>query len=408
MTLLAVVGIKDPLRSGAPDAVVDCHRAGITVRMVTGDNVETARAVAQEIGILRNNSIIMQGPEFRCLDDGSQRDVLPRLMLLARASPEDKMLLVRLLQRQGETVAVTGGNGSDAFALKLAEVGFSKGISGTDTAIEASDVVLMDDGFSSMVTCIFWSRAARDSHARALLYRLAATCTASVLTFCTATATDLSDSPVLNAVQLLWVTLVTSVSSFAFLASSLTETIRHQQLSPKTTPIITLPTQKMVIGQIISQLVITLLAYFGCLAVFGIGMVPPSPNDQPHRNTFVFNTFVWLQIFNIVNSQRLDNRLNIFEGTSRHSLYFLVGGLIAGGQVLIVFIGGKAFKVVPLDAREWVISIVLGTTSLLSGALLRLLPDFLIDNLTPASMKRRSRAAPSPTPDLEDTNGDWN
>lgn len=147
MTLIGIYGIKDPLRPSVIDALKDCRRAGVVVRMVTGDNIQTASAIASECGIYRpdEGGIAMEGPDFRRLPAGELKGKVRHLQVLARSSPEDKRILVRTLKELGETVAVTGDGTNDAPALKMADIGFSMGIAGTEVAKEASSIILLDD-----------------------------------------------------------------------------------------------------------------------------------------------------------------------------------------------------------------------------------------------------------------------
>lgn len=162
LTLIGIVGIQDPVRPGVPQAVQNARRAGVTTRMVTGDNLVTGRAIATECGIF-TDGIVMEGPEFRRLSEEELDKVIPRLQVLARSSPDDKRILVTRLKALGETVAVTGDGTNDAPALKAADVGFSMGISGTEVAKEASEIILMDDNFTSIVTALKWGRAVNDA-----------------------------------------------------------------------------------------------------------------------------------------------------------------------------------------------------------------------------------------------------
>lgn len=132
------------------------------VRMVTGDNAVTAQAIATECGIY-TDGLIMEGPAFRVLSDEEMNEKIPRLQVLARSSPEDKRILVAKLKALGETVAVTGDGTNDAPALKTADVGFSMGVCGTEVAKEASEIVLMDDNFTSILTALKWGRAVNDA-----------------------------------------------------------------------------------------------------------------------------------------------------------------------------------------------------------------------------------------------------
>lgn len=164
MVLLGIVGIQDPLRVGVADAVRSCQKAGVVVRMVTGDNLLTAKAIAQECGIYDpKHGVVMEGPAFRRMGKREMNRIIPQLQVLARSSPEDKRILVKRLKELGETVAVTGDGTNDAPALKTADVGFSMGIAGTEVAKEASAIILMDDNFASIVKAIMWGRAVNDS-----------------------------------------------------------------------------------------------------------------------------------------------------------------------------------------------------------------------------------------------------
>lgn len=163
LTFFGLVGIQDPVRPGVPEAVAKAKHAGVVTRMVTGDNIITARAIATECGIYTEGGIVMEGPKFRKLSDKEFDEILPKLQVLARSSPEDKRILVTRLKALGETVAVTGDGTNDAPALKAADVGFSMGISGTEVAKEASSIVLMDDNFASIITALKWGRAVNDA-----------------------------------------------------------------------------------------------------------------------------------------------------------------------------------------------------------------------------------------------------
>jgi Ca2+-transporting ATPase len=205
MNFLGVVGIQDPIRPGVPEAVAKCHHAGVIVRMVTGDNVITAKAIATDCGIY-TDGIVMEGPEFRQLGDAEMDELLPRLQVLARSSPEDKRILVTRLRKLGGIVAVTGDGTNDGPALKAADIGFSMGIAGTEVAKEASAIILMDDNFASILTALMWGRAVNDAVQKFLQFQLTVNITAMIVAFITAIQ-DSEMRSVLTAVQLLWINL---------------------------------------------------------------------------------------------------------------------------------------------------------------------------------------------------------
>lgn len=295
MSFIGVVGIQDPLREGVPEAVELCQKAGVVIRMVTGDNKITAEAIAKECGIIQPNSIVMEGPEFRNLSKFEQEQIIPRLHVLARSSPEDKRILVKRLKDKGETVAVTGDGTNDAPALKMADVGFSMGISGTEVAKEASAIILMDDNFTSIVKALKWGRAVNDAVKRFLQFQLTVNITAVILTFVTAVSSDEEES-VLTAVQLLWVNLIMdTLAALALATDPPHDSVLDRKPEPKGSSIISVTMWKMIFGQSIYQLVITFLLYYG--APKGILPLNYTPDDDEIA-TLVFNTFVWMQIFN--------------------------------------------------------------------------------------------------------------
>lgn len=163
MTIIGIFGIQDPVRQGVADAVQQCQRAGVFVRMVTGDNIITAKAIAQQCSIYTPGGVAIEGPKFRQLSSHPMNELIPSLQVIARSSPDDKKILVSQLRKLGETVAVTGDGTNDAQALKTADVGFAMGVTGTEVAKEASDIILMDDNFASIVKAIAWGRTVNDA-----------------------------------------------------------------------------------------------------------------------------------------------------------------------------------------------------------------------------------------------------
>ena len=294
MVFLSVVGIQDPLREGVAEAVRVCQKAGVVVRMVTGDNLITAKAIATECGIFTPGGIVMEGPTFRKLGKAKMDQTIPRLQVLARSSPEDKRILVKRLKELGETVAVTGDGTNDAPALKTADVGFSMGIAGTEVAKEASAIILMDDNFNSIVKAMMWGRAVNDAVKKFLQFQVTVNITAVMLTFVSAVSSP-DETSVLTAVQLLWVNLIMdTMAALALATDPPTQSILDRKPDPKSAPLITVTMWKMIIGEAIYQLAITFLLYFGAAKILSY----QSEREMGQINTLVFNTFVWMQIFN--------------------------------------------------------------------------------------------------------------
>ncbi|KIX00604.1 calcium-translocating P-type ATPase, PMCA-type [Rhinocladiella mackenziei CBS 650.93] len=343
LVFVGVVGIQDPVRPGVPEAVARAKSSGVVVRMVTGDNAVTAQAIATECGIY-TDGLIMEGPVFRTLSDNEMGLKLPKLQVLARSSPEDKRILVARLQSYGETVAVTGDGTNDAPALKTADVGFSMGIAGTEVVKEASSIVLMDDNFTSVLTALKWGRAVNDAVQKFLQFQITVNITAVLLTFISAVTSSKMES-VLTAVQLPWVNLI--MDTFAALALATdppTEKILDRPPQRKGASLITISMWKMITGQAIFQLTVTLILYFVGSKILGYDQF-----RDLELSTIVFNTFVWMQIFNEFNNRRLDNKFNIVEGVHRNKFFIAIYCIMVRSQIAIIFVGGKAFSITAID-----------------------------------------------------------
>ncbi|RSL67883.1 hypothetical protein CEP53_002816 [Fusarium sp. AF-6] len=374
LAFLGVVGIQDPVRPGVPEAVRKAQGAGVTVRMVTGDNATTAKAIAKECGIY-TGGLVIEGPDFRRLSDEEKDRILPDLQVLARSSPEDKRILVTRLKELGATVAVTGDGTNDAPALKAADIGFSMGISGTEVAKEASSIILMDDNFTSIITALKWGRAVNDAVQKFLQFQITVNITAVLLAFVTAVY-DPDMESVLKAVQLLWVNLI--MDTFAALALATdppTDEILEREPQGKKKPLITVTMWKMIIGQAIYQLVVTFVLYFAGDKILGYDT--SIERQKTELDTVIFNTFVWMQIFNMFNNRRLDNKFNIFQGVQRNQFFVLITLLMIGLQVIIIFKGSRAFQIVPdgLDATQWGVSVITAIFCLPWAILVRLFRD---------------------------------
>ncbi|ORY08628.1 calcium-translocating P-type ATPase, partial [Neocallimastix californiae] len=370
LTFMSLVGIEDPVRPGVPEAVATCRNAGVVVRMVTGDNINTARAIATKCGIYTQGGIAMEGPKFRTLTEEEMDKILPRLQVLARSSPTDKQILVGRLKYLGETVAVTGDGTNDGPALKMADVGFSMGIAGTEVAKEASSIILMDDNFSSIVKALLWGRSVNDSVKKFLQFQLTVNITAVIVTFISAIV-DGDNGSALTAVQLLWVNLI--MDTLAALALATEKPTQDMLLRPpenKRSPLITHCMWKMIIGESLFQVIINFVLLFAGPYVF-------SNCEKTLLKTMVFNTFVFLQIFNEINCRRIDNRLNVLAGIHRNAYFICIFIFIVIAQFVIVTFGGDAFKTVKLNAAQWGVCILLGFLSLPLGMILRLIPDSL-------------------------------
>ena len=322
LTLIGITGIEDPLRPSVRDAIADAAHAGVVVKMCTGDNVLTARSIAAQCGIYTPGGVIMEGPVFRRLTPKEREEVVPHLQVLARSSPDDKRVLVETLMSMGEVVGVTGDGTNDGPALKEANVGFSMGIAGTEVAKEASDIILMDDNFASIVSAIIWGRCVNDSVRKFLQFQISVNVVAVLITFISAVASS-SETSVLTAVQLLWINII--MDTFAALALATdpaTRKLLDRKPDRRMAPLFTIEMMKMIFFQSIYQTFIVLLLHFAGPGFFGLAQ------DDSSLSTLVFNVFVWCQIFNSINCRTIDGTQNVFGGLLKN--YWFIGITLIG------------------------------------------------------------------------------
>uniref|UniRef100_A0ACD5YRA6 Uncharacterized protein n=1 Tax=Avena sativa TaxID=4498 RepID=A0ACD5YRA6_AVESA len=202
LTLIGIVGMKDPCRPGVRDAVELCTNSGVKVRMVTGDNLQTARAIALECGILTDpqasTPVIIEGRVFRAFSDAQREEVADKISVMGRSSPNDKLLLVKALKKNGHVVAVTGDGTNDAPALHEADIGLSMGIQGTEVAKESSDIIILDDNFASVVKVVRWGRSVYANIQKFIQFQLTVNVAALIINVVAAIS---SGNVPLNAVQ---------------------------------------------------------------------------------------------------------------------------------------------------------------------------------------------------------------
>ena len=209
LVFVGIVGIVDPPRPEAIHSIAEAHAAGIAVKMITGDHVITAKAIAQEMGITSGEANALTGPQLEAMSDDDLAAVVKDTHVFARVSPEHKIRIVRALQRHGEIVAMTGDGVNDAPALSQANVGVAMGIKGTEATKAAADLVLLDDNFSTIEKAIFEGRRVYDNIRKCTMFALPANVAqASAILF--ATFLGWAFTP-LSAVQILWVNMVVAV-----------------------------------------------------------------------------------------------------------------------------------------------------------------------------------------------------
>jgi P-type Ca2+ transporter type 2C len=374
LTLLLIAGIQDPVRAAVPTAVAQCKSAGIKVRMVTGDNLLTAKAIAIECGIFTGGTV-MEGKEWRGLTDEQREVVVVKLDVLARAIPSDKLLLVETLKRLGETVAVTGDGTNDAPALRAAHVGCAMGIAGTEVAKEAGKMIILDDNFASIVVAVVWGRSVLENIRKFLVFQLTINLVAGGLTFIVAMKNSGANLHLpLEPIHLLWINLIMDSFAALMLATEPPDAeLMKMKPQGKQVPLMSVVMNKYVVIHAIYQIAMLLwmtLSDAGC-RLYGLD---PSEIGSRIHYTNIFNSFVWFQLFNLFNARRIHDQWDILKNIHRSTIGVSMLFIIVVLQIIIVELGGTAFKTTPLTIPMWFVSIALGATSIPIGWLCRLVP----------------------------------
>jgi len=293
LTLLGLVGMIDPPREEAIRAIAACHAAGITVKMITGDHAATATAIAAQLGI-GDGSTAITGKALAEMDADGLRTLVSKASVYARVSPEHKLKLVEALQARGEVVAMTGDGVNDAPALKRADVGVAMGITGTEVAKEAADIVLADDNFASIVSAVEEGRTVYDNLRKTILFMMP-TNGAEAGTLFAAIALGMT-LPILP-VQILWVNMVTAVTLSLALVFEPTEadTMRRPPRAPNAA---------LFSGYFVWRtLFVTLLAAVGVLGMFWWEQAQGASIEA--ARTAAVNTLVVIEMFYLLNTRYL-------------------------------------------------------------------------------------------------------
>jgi P-type Ca2+ transporter type 2B len=435
--LVALLGIADAPRLDVPQAIINCISAGVTVRMVTGDNIKTAVAIARKVHILNDreatealtyiklkeqhggkkdgvfgdvghssmsfkNPIALEGTEFRELsggydpvetikdgkkvvtyklrDEDKFKETVKNLKVIARASPDDKFLLVMGLKRiEDNIVAVTGDGTNDAPALKQSHVGFAMGRRGTDIAKDASDIILLNDSFSSVVTAIKYGRNVYDCIRKFIQFQLTTNVVAVFMTLIGGIV--LEDSP-LNAIQMLWVNLI--MDSFASLALATEppsdKLLQRAPYKKSDGSILTSMMTVNIVTQSVFQIVVlTVIIFYGDI-MFNV----PSDRELDHYEwndvngyhfTIFFNIFVFMQVFNSINARKLlKSEWNVFEGILNNWLYLAVQGFIVVMQIIMVTYGGRALRTHALSFNQHMACILIASCCLVISLIVKMIP----------------------------------
>ncbi|EXB26548.1 Calcium-transporting ATPase 12, plasma membrane-type [Morus notabilis] len=348
LALLGIVGLKDPCRPGVMKAVEACKSAGVAIKMITGDNVFTAKAIAVECGILEHrdqassDGEVVEGVEFRNYTEEERMKRIDNIKVMARSSPFDKLLMVQCLKQKGHVVAVTGDGTNDAPALKEADIGLSMGIQGTEVAKESSDIVILDDNFTSVATVLRWGRCVYNNIQKFIQFQLTVNVAALVINF--VAAVSAGEVP-LTTVQLLWVNLIMdTLGALALATERPSDELMKKPPVGRTAPLITNVMWRNLLAQSMFQIAILLILQFNGESMFNV--------TEEVNNTLIFNIFVLSQVFNEFNARSTEKK-NVFKGIHRNRLFMGIVGVTLVLQVIMVEFLKKFADTTNLNWKEW-------------------------------------------------------
>ncbi len=391
LSFIGIVAISDPIRDDVPAAIESCMNAGISIKIVTGDTLGTAKEIGRQIGLWcegDGDANHITGVDFASLSDDELLDRVLDLKIISRARPLDKKRLVELLQRRDQVVAVTGDGTNDAPALKSAQVGLSMG-DGTQVAKEASAITIIDNSFNSISRAVMWGRSLYQNIQRFILFQMTINVAACLIVLLGAFLG--TESP-LTVTQMLWVNLI--MDTFAALALASLEPSERVMLDKPRNNAAHIITRKMAqvivsVGLIFVFILFGLVQYFKhvdfvnlldfsfsefCHNFFNFAIVPEGLS--PYELSLIFTIFVMLQFWNMFNAKAFNTGESAFKGIANSfSGFGAVACIILIGQFLITTFGGDMFNVVPLHPIDWVVVIVATSSVLWIGEIYRFISN---------------------------------
>ena len=344
-TLVALVGIRDSVRREARAAVEEIHTAGVQVVMLTGDNRDTAAAVARECGIIGkfSDSLVLTGEELSKMSDDEISENLPKIAVIARALPGDKSRLVKIAQEKELVVGMTGDGVNDAPALKRADIGFAMG-SGTDVAKEAGDIVILDNNFTSIVKAVLYGRTIFASIRKFITFQL-------TMNLCAVAVSLIGpfigvDTPV-TVVQMLWINIIMdTLGGLAFSGEAAVKEIMKEKPKKRSESLLS----RYMIGHIIfsGTVTVSICINFLCSdrikAFYGV-----SESPIKHLGAF-FGLFIFLGIFNCFTART--ERINLGAHINKNKMFLVIMASVAVIQTFMIYFGGSLFRTVPLSFME--------------------------------------------------------
>ena len=354
LTLIGAIYIKDEVRKEAKEGIQLVEQAGIKTVMITGDNKDTAISISKEVGLLKGpEDIVLTSSELKGLSDEKIKEILPRLKVVARSMPQDKSRLVRLAEEENLVVGMTGDGVNDAPALKKADVGFSMG-SGTEVAKEASDIVILDDNFLSIVSAIIYGRTIFKSIRKFIIFQL-------TINLCAISLSIIGpfigvETPV-TVIQMLWINMIMdTLAGIAFSYEAPLKSYMVEKPKPKN--------EKIMNSYMYSEIIFTGL-YSSLLCIFflkspWIKTLYRVDKSNKYLMTAFFALFIFMGIFNCFNART--PRLNLLSNLQKNKVFIFIICFIILVQLYLIYYGGNLFRSYGLSTRELFMTIALAMT----------------------------------------------
>ena len=354
------VAISDPLRAEVSDAVKSCQSAGVGVKILTGDNIITAVAIAEELGLMTAGKIALEAKDIEEMTDAQLSEKLPDICVIARSTPTVKMRVVKLLKELGNVVAVTGDGINDAPALKNADVGIAMGISGTEVSKEASDIVLLGDSFATIVKAVEWGRNIYENFKRFISFQLTVNI-ASVI--CVFVSVLMGLKAPFTALQLLWINIIMDGPPALTLGL---EPNYSDLMSRKPTDRAENIISKNMFIRIFTTGIYVSIVF---LCQYHFNFLGAAPDEM---GTVLFTLFVLFQLFNAFNCRELHTE-SIFKHLFKNKLMLGVVGLTFVLQIVIIQFAGAFFGTVPLGLNMWLKLFAMSFSVIVLSELVKLL-----------------------------------
>jgi len=346
LTMVGLVAILDPPREECIDSIAEAHAAGIMVKMITGDHAQTALAIGYMLGIAHENGIVYTGPQLDEMGPEKLKDVVKECNIFARSSPENKIQIVQALQEIGEVASMTGDGVNDAPALKAANIGVAMGVTGTDVSKEASQMVLADDNFSTIIAAVKEGRRVWDNLRKILTFNLPCNFAQGMSVFLPLFLTELEDIP-LTVIQVLYVNMITAVTMGLMLACEPAE--KQIMKKPPRQP------KKRLLGRFVVWRIVIITIYMA-IAVIGVFWGGASEYSLKTRRGEAFTLLIMMEVMYSLNCRFLKTTAftkKIFLGNKW--AYASVGSVVFLQMLILHFpyINDTVFKVEPISIGQW-------------------------------------------------------